>query len=84
MYLRHVLGKEGEDEAVKYLEKKGYRIIERNFLCRQGEIDIIALDKEYIVFVEIKTRTNTEYGLPSESVTEKKIKHMKKAIQYYL
>ncbi len=84
MYVRHILGKRGEDEAVKYLEHQGYRIIERNFMCRQGEIDIIALDKNYIVFIEIKSRTSTEYGLPSESVTERKIKHMKKAIQYFL
>lgn len=84
MYERHILGRKGEDEAVKYLEGQGYKIIERNFLCRQGEIDIIAVDKEYIVFVEIKARTNTNYGLPSESVTTRKIRHMLKAIQYYL
>ena len=84
MYVRHILGKNGEDEAVKYLEKQGYTIIERNFLCRQGEIDIIALDEKYLVFIEIKSRANTEYGLPSESVTERKKKHMIKAIQYYL
>lgn len=84
MYERHVLGRNGEDEAVKYLEKIGYKIIERNFLCRQGEIDIIALEGDYIVFLEIKSRTSNEYGLPSEAVTEKKLKHMIKAIQYYL
>lgn len=84
MYARHILGKRGEDEAVKYLENKGYKVIERNFLCRQGEIDVIALDNDYIVFVEIKARTSTDYGLPSESVTKRKIKHITKAIQYYL
>ena len=84
MYARHIIGQRGEDEATKYLEQKGYKIIERNFLCRQGEIDIIALDKNYIVFIEIKARTSTEYGLPSESVTERKKKHMLKAIGYYL
>lgn len=84
MYERHILGKNGEDEAVKYLERQGYRIVERNFMCRQGEIDIIALDDNYLVFIEIKTRTNIEYGLPSEAVTERKLKHMKKTIQYYL
>lgn len=84
MYARHILGKRGEDEAVKYLENKGYKVIERNFLCRQGEIDVIALDNDYIVFVEIKARTSTDYGLPSESVTNRKIKHITKAIQYYL
>jgi len=84
MYTRHILGKNGEDEAVKYLEKQGYTIIERNFMCKQGEIDIIALNEKYLVFVEIKSRTSNEFGLPSESVTERKKKHMIKAIQYYL
>lgn len=84
MYERHRLGKKGEDMATEYLQNIGYKILERNFLCRQGEIDIIALDKNYIVFVEIKARTSTNYGLPSEAVTRKKIKHMTKAIQYYL
>lgn len=84
MYQRHILGKRGEDEAVRYLENKGYKIIEINFQCRQGEIDIIGIDEDYIVFVEIKSRTSTEYGLPSEAVTDRKIKHMLEAIKYYL
>lgn len=84
MYERHRLGKNGEDMAVKYLQKQGYEILERNFYCRQGEIDIIALDKNYLVFIEIKSRSNTEYGLPSEAVTKKKIKHMLNTIKYYL
>lgn len=84
MYERHVLGRRGEDAAVEYLESKGYKILERNFMCRQGEIDIIAVDEDYVVFVEIKSRTSTEYGLPSESVTEKKLKHMLKTASYYL
>lgn len=84
MYKRHLLGKWGEDEASKYLESKGYKILERNFMCRQGEIDIIALDKEYIVFIEIKSRSNIEYGLPSEAITKQKIKHLKKSIEYFL
>ena len=84
MYQRHILGIKGEDIAVKYLEEKGYNILERNFICRQGEIDVIALDKNYIVFIEIKSRTSTEYGLPSEAVTEKKLKHILKSAAYYL
>ena len=84
MYERHILGKNGEKVALEYLEKQGYTILERNFACRQGEIDIIALDGDYIVFFEIKSRTNIEYGLPSESVTERKIKHILKAASYYL
>ena len=62
MYIRHNLGQTGEDIAEIYLVKKGYKIIERNFSCRQGEIDIIAKYKEEVVFIEVKTRTNKRYG----------------------
>ena len=84
IYIRHILVQKGEDIAVKYLENIRYKILERNFMCRQGEIDVIALDKDYIVFIEIKSRTNTDYGLPSESVTKKKIEHILKVAKYYL
>ena len=65
MYKRNFFGKIGEDLAVEYLRSKGYEILERNFLCKQGEIDIIALDKNYLVFIEIKARTSNKYGLPA-------------------
>ena len=84
MYQKHISGKFGEDEAAKYLENKGYKILDRNFYCKRGEIDIIALDKKEIVFIEIKSRTNGEYGLPSEAVTKEKIKHILKTAEYYL
>ena len=84
MYKRHIFGKKGEDIAEKYLKQNNYEILERNFLCKQGEIDIIAKDKNYLVFVEIKARTSKEYGLPAESVTKKKIKHMLYTANYYL
>lgn len=84
MYIRHELGKKGEDIAVEFLEKQNYNILDRNFICRQGEIDVIALDRDYVVFVEIKSRTSTEFGLPSEAVTKTKLKHMVKSAEYYL
>lgn len=84
MYNRHAIGKLGEDIASDYLEKKGYKIIERNFSCMQGEIDIIAQDKKEKVFVEVKTRTNLNYGYPIESVTEAKKNHIEKSSQYYI
>lgn len=84
MYERHITGKLGEDLAVKYLEKQGYKIIERNFECKQGEIDIIALDKKEIVIIEVKTRKCLEYGKPIEAVDENKRKHIYKAVEYYL
>ena len=53
MYLRYILGRKGEDVVVNYLKNINYNILDRNFSCRQGEIDVIALDGNYVVFVEI-------------------------------
>ena len=84
MYIRHNLGKTGEEIAEIYLIKNGYKILEKNFSCRQGEIDIIARDIKEIVFVEVKTRTNKKYGEPIDSITYYKKKHLIKSIQFYL
>lgn len=84
MYFKQEYGKEGEEIAAKYLQEDGYKIIERNFLCKRGEIDIIALKYEQIVFIEVKTRTSIKYGLPSEAVTKEKLKHLYRAAEYYL
>lgn len=84
MYIRHEIGKLGENLAVKYLEQNEYKIIERNFECRQGEIDIIAIYKNELVFIEVKTRTNIKYGKPVDAVDLKKQKHLIKAVEYYL
>lgn len=84
MYVRHETGKIGEDLAVRYLQQRNYKIIERNFECRQGEIDIIAIDKNELVFIEVKTRTSIKYGKPAEAVNQIKQKHLIKAVKYYL
>lgn len=84
MYLKHEIGKIGEDIATKYLENLGYVIIERNFVAKQGEIDIIARDKEELVFLEVKTRTNDLYGKPVEAVNIPKQKHLINTAKYYL
>ena len=84
MYQRHILGKTGEDIATQYLIQKGYKIVERNFYCRQGEIDIIAKEKQEIVFVEVKTRSNLCFGKPREAVDEGKQNHIYKTAKYYL
>lgn len=84
MYQRHIIGKYGEDVAVRFLEQKGYKIIERNFSCRQGELDIIAKNNGYIVFIEVKTRSNFLYGMPGEAVGRDKQKHIYKVAKYYL
>ena len=76
-------GNYGEDLAVKYLKNLGYKILERNYRIRGGEIDIVAKDKEYLVFVEVKARWSHEYGLPSESITPWKIKALIKTAAFY-
>jgi len=80
------LGQFGEDKAVKYLISNGYTVLYRNFRCRNGEIDIVARDKErddLIVFLEVKTRKNRGFGLPCEAVTSSKMQKMKKTISVY-
>lgn len=77
-------GDKGEDLACEYLRKQGYKILTRNYLIRGGEIDIIGKDSEYLVFVEVKTRWTHEFGLPVESMTPWKIKHMQKTAGFYL
>ncbi|MBP5308688.1 MAG: YraN family protein [Clostridia bacterium] len=66
------LGRSGESKAVKYLKKKGYKIIEKNYTTSVGEIDVIALSGEVWVFAEVKTRADETFGLPSEAVTPRK------------
>ena len=62
MYVSHELGRIGENIIADYITKLGYKVVERNFACNQGEIDIIAKDKEELVFIEVKTRTDISYG----------------------
>lgn len=66
------LGRKGEDAAARYLEQRGYQIVARNWTCVAGEADIVARDEDWLVFVEVKTRRNTDKGFPSEAVNEKK------------
>lgn len=86
MYFRQEIGRWGEKLACKYLEENNYKVIEKNFLCRQGEVDIIAKDiiKKEIVFVEVKTRSNLKYGNPAEAVNKQKQKHIKQVVRYYI
>jgi putative endonuclease len=76
-------GKVGEDLAVSYLEARDYKILERNFKKRYGEIDIIALESEILVFVEVKTRFSPEFGPPEEAVTPWKLRQIEKTSQFY-
>lgn len=70
--------------AVKFLENIGYEIIIQNFRCKQGEIDIIAMNKKEIVFIEVKTRSNAKFGRPVEAVDFWKIQHIYKTANYFL
>ena len=81
---KQVLGKEGERIAEQYLKKKGYKLIERNYRCSGGELDLIVLDRRVIVFVEVKTRTGHGFGSPIEAVEFHKQKKMIRAAQFFL
>ena len=81
---RQNLGDWGEKLAKKYLEKIGYQIIDQKWRKKEGEIDLIALDKNVLVFIEVKTRKSDKFGTPAESITEKKQEKMVKCIQRYL
>jgi putative endonuclease len=80
-----IKGRKGEDIACQFLLDKGFSILETNYYAsRHGEIDIIAKDKDTLVFVEVKTRTTNNFGHPLESITPLKIQKMHKAASYYL
>ncbi|MBP5266387.1 MAG: YraN family protein [Lachnospiraceae bacterium] len=77
-------GGDYEARAAKYLSAQGYQIIERNFHCKMGEIDLIARDAEYLVFVEVKYRTTAAKGMPAEAVGFAKQRKICSAASYYL
>ena len=78
------LGKTGENRAVEYLDKKGYMILQRNYRCRAGEIDIIAAEGSTLCFIEVKTRTSLRHGMPCEAVDRRKLEHIKRAASVYM
>jgi putative endonuclease len=77
-------GKKGEDLAVKFLEEKGFEIIERNFRWKRYEIDIVAKKEPFLVFVEVKTKTNTTFGYPEDDVTPRKAAQVMAAAEEYV
>ena len=79
-----VVGKLGEQTAKNYLIKNGYKILTTNYSCRFGEIDIIAMDKECLVFIEVKTRTSGKYGHPENAVNYWKKKHLELTARNYM
>lgn len=78
------LGQEGEQLAANYLKKKGWIIREMNYRFSRSEIDLIASKQGLLIFVEVKARTNTSFGLPEEFVDEKKTENIMKAADHYI
>lgn len=76
-------GNRGEDIAAQYLIDHGYKIIARNFRIRGGEIDIIALDSDVLAFIEVKTRTSTQFGTGLEAIGYYKLKALVRSAQIY-
>ena len=79
-----LLGKEGEELALGFLKAQGYRIKERNFKNKLGEIDIVAQDKDTICFIEVKTRTSEDFGGPLEAVIQRKQRKLSQLALSYL
>ncbi|HEY5540156.1 MAG TPA: YraN family protein [Coriobacteriia bacterium] len=81
---RKRLGERGEDAAAAFLERAGMTVVERNWRCQAGEIDIVGLDDDAIVFVEVKTRRTVNKGTPEEAVTPAKRRRYAKLAAAYL
>lgn len=84
MLKRKELGKRGEKIAANFLKKQGYQIIERNYRAKMGEVDIVAREAETIVFIEVKTRRSTDFGLPEEALSYDKRRRLTKLALGYL
>jgi putative endonuclease len=78
------LGKKGEEVALRFLKRKGYRIIETNYVCKLGEMDLIAKEKDTLVFIEVKTRTSMMFGPPQLAVNPSKQRQLSKVALNFL
>jgi putative endonuclease len=81
---RTTLGERGERTACGFLKERGYEILEKNYKCKLGEIDVIALRRGRLAFVEIKTRSSGQFGMPQEAVDLRKQEKIFKVAQWYL
>lgn len=84
MAIHNELGKEGEEEAIRFLEQKGYQIRHRNWRTGRKELDIVAVFQEELVIIEVKTRRNKQFGRPEESITEQKIRRIVASADAYV
>jgi putative endonuclease len=80
----NAIGSEAEQRALRFLERKGLRLLTRNYRCRQGEIDLVMREGNFLVFVEVRYRKHNRYGSPAESVTAKKQQRILSAAARYL
>ena len=82
---KDVLGRQGEQLAAEYLEQAGFRVLDRNFRCAEGEIDIVAADHRVLVACEVKTRSSLQYGTPIEAIDGRKLKRLRRlAVRWVL
>lgn len=84
MAIHNELGKEGEQEALRYLEKQGYRIRHHNWRSGRKELDIVAEGQNELVIIEVKTRRNNQFGNPEGSINEKKIRRIVASADAYV
>ncbi len=77
-------GKIAEDQACLFLQKKGLKLVEKNYRCRTGEIDLVMQDKKELVFVEVRYRANNDYGSALDSVDQQKIQKLISAANHYI
>lgn len=81
---RKKTGETGEAIAARHLHRKGFRLLEQNYRCDVGEIDLIAEDRGTVVFIEVKTRRSVEHGVPEEAVDREKRRRIRRAAHWYL
>ena len=78
MAAKDELGRRGEDLAARYLEQRGYRVLDRNWRCVAGEVDIVAAERDEVAFVEVKTRSSVGFGHPFEAISAEKLERMRR------
>ena len=84
MAKHNILGHNGEDIAADYLERHGYTILDRNWRCGHKELDLVVIKQGIVVFVEVKTRTSTDYGDPQDFVDDRKIRRIVNSADAYI
>ena len=84
MNAKDELGREGEQVAAEYLERAGLRVLDRNWRCADGEIDIVAAERQVMVVCEVKTRSNTRFGTPLEAITRQKQARLRRLASRWL